>query len=419
MNYLCCNRFPLNNSPHKSDAPDQLTIPMYPETAKRQELIAKYTDRLRELSKLEAEVKELGPKIAEKKEQADELERQANSFQIVGMYIAEVLRPLSDERFMVKTLSDSRHVVGVRKRLDVSLLKNGTRVALDMTTKTIMHILPREVDPNVYHMSIEDPGDVSYTDVGGLGDQLNEIREVIELPIQNPAIFERVGVPPPKGALLYGPPGTGKTLIARAIAHNTNANFIKVVATAVFQSYFGESARIIREMFSYARDHAPCIIFIDEIDALGGKRMSNGSGVDRENQRTLMELLAQMDGFSSTSTVKVIMATNRPDILDPALIRPGRLDRRIEIPLPNEQGRLEILKIHSKKLTLSDEIDFDAVVKMSEGFNGADIRNICTEAGLFALREDREFINNEDFMKAVRTVKEAKGMESVLHYEKV
>jgi len=252
-----------------------------------------------------------------------------------------------------------------------------------------------------------------------LGDEVNEIREIIELPLVSPGIFKRVGIPAPKGALLYGPPGTGKTLIARAIASNTKAAFLKVVATSLFDRYVGESSRIVREMFAFAREHQPCIIFIDEIDALGGKRLEEGSSTDREVQRTLMELLAQMDGFSSTSQVKVIMATNRPDILDPALLRPGRLDRKIEIPLPNEQARLEILKIHSKPISIEGEIDFDAIVKLSEGFNGADLRNVCTEAGLFALRADRDAVINEDFMKAVRTVKESKSLESTLHYDKV
>jgi 26S proteasome regulatory subunit T4 len=379
----------------------------------------KYKSRLIDYSKTSEQVRKLNQEIAGLRDQHAESERQYTSLQSVGQIVGEVLRPLDDERYIVKTVSGTRYVVGVRTRLDKSKLVNGRRVALDIATHTIMYALPREVDPSVHHMSTEDPGKVKYSDIGGLGDQLNEIREVIELPIVNPGIFKRVGIPAPKGALLYGPPGTGKTLIARAIAANTNAQFLKVVAASLFDRYVGESARIVREMFTYAREHQPCIIFIDEIDALGGKRLEEGSSTDREVQRTLMELLAQMDGFSSTSQVKVIMATNRPDILDPALLRPGRLDRKIEIPLPNEQSRLEIIKIHSKKLNISGDIDYDAIVKLSEGFNGADLRNVCTEAGLFALRETRETVINEDFMKAVRTVKQTKGMESTLHYNKI
>lgn len=373
----------------------------------------------KQIAQLDAQRFALSEAIRSLKKQHEDSERSFNALQSVGQIVGEVLRPLDDERYIVKTISGSRYVVGVRSRLDHSLLVNGRRISLDMATHTIMHALPREVDPSVFHMSTEQPGDVDYSDIGGLSDQLAEIREVIELPIQNPGIFKRVGIPAPKGALLYGPPGTGKTLIARAIARNTQASFLKVVATSLFDRFVGESARVVREMFNYAREHQPCIIFIDEIDALGGRRLEEGSSTDREIQRTLMELLAQMDGFSSTSQVKVVMATNRPDILDPALLRPGRLDRKIEIPLPNEQARLEILKIHTKGLSIEGDIDYDAIVKLSEGFNGADLRNVCTEAGLFALREDRDAVVNENFMKAVRAVKQTKSMESTLHYEKV
>ncbi|GFG28997.1 hypothetical protein Cfor_00651, partial [Coptotermes formosanus] len=257
---------------------------------------------------------------------------------------------------IVKATNGPRYVVGCRRQLDKAKLKSGTRVALDMTTLTIMRYLPREVDPLVYNMSHEDPGDVTYSAIGGLSEQIRELREVIELPLMNPELFQRVGITPPKGCLLYGPPGTGKTLLARAVASQLDANFLKVVSSAIVDKYIGESARLIREMFNYARDHQPCIIFMDEIDAIGGRRFSEGTSADREIQRTLMELLNQMDGFDSLGQVKIIMATNRPDTLDPALLRPGRLDRKIEIPLPNEQARLEILKIHAGPIAKHGEI---------------------------------------------------------------
>ena len=378
-----------------------------------------YTEKLIRMTKLEAEMKEKNIAVQQAQIELDESERQLNALRSVGQKIAEIYRVLDSEKYIVKIEGGDRFVVKARARLNPQNLTIGRRVTLDMATKTIMHALPREVDPSVFHMTKEDPGDIKYSDVGGLGDQINEIREIIELPLVNPGIFSRVGIKAPKGALLYGPPGTGKTLIARAIASSTKATFLKVVSTNLIGSYIGESAKLIREMFKYAREHQPCIIFIDEIDALGQRRMGGGQSNDREVQRTLMELLTQMDGFSSTSQVKVVMATNRPDVLDPALLRPGRLDRKIEIPLPNEQGRLEILKIHSKRLNIEGEIDFDALVKLSEGFNGADLRNVCTEAGLFALREDRDSVNNDNFMKAVRTIKQNKGLESELHYNKI
>merc|ERR1719159_1866398 len=218
----------------------------------------------------------------------------------------------------------------------------------------------------VFKMLDEDPGKISYNEVGGLTEQIREIRESIELPLTNPELFRRVGIKPPKGVLLYGPPGTGKTLLARAMANQMDCKFMKVVSSAIVDKYIGESARVIREMFGYARENAPCIIFMDEIDAIGGRRFSEGTSADREIQRTLMELLNQMDGFDTLGRVKMIMATNRPDTLDPALMRPGRLDRKIRIDLPNEQGRLDILKIHSNKISKKGEIDFEAVVKLSE-----------------------------------------------------
>lgn len=318
---------------------------------------------------------------------------------------------------IVKATNGPRYVVGCRRQLNKSRLKSGTRVALDVTTLTIVRYLPREVDPLVYNMSHEDPGNVTYTSIGGLGEQIRELREVIELPLLNPELFQRIGISPPKGCLLYGPPGTGKTLLARAVASQLDANFLKVVSSAIVDKYIGESARLIREMFNYARDHQPCVIFMDEIDAIGGRRFSEGTSADREIQRTLMELLNQMDGFDALGKVKIIMATNRPDTLDPALLRPGRLDRKIEISLPNEQGRLEILKIHSRKMAKQGDIDWEAVIKLSDGFNGADLRNVCTEAGLFAIRQERDYCIEEDFMKAVRKISDNKKLETKLDYK--
>merc|ERR1719272_1547446 len=221
----------------------------------------------------------------------------------------------------------------------------------------------------VFSMLAEDPGKVKYSDVGGLTEQIRQMREVIELPLTNPELFLRVGIPTPKGVLLYGPPGTGKTLLARAMAHNMTASFLKVVASAIVDKYIGESARIVREMFGYAKEHQPCIIFMDEIDAIGGQRFNQGTSADREIQRTLMELLNQLDGFDNLGAVKVIMATNRPDILDPALLRPGRLDRKIEIPLPNDSARIEIMKIHAGPLAKQGDIDYESICKIADGFN--------------------------------------------------
>ena len=385
------------------------------EDPERADALEQYKNKLLELREMEAKLKTLRLDIKGLQKDFDTTEDNIKALQSVGQIIGEVLKQLDEERckfnsvflhasfangistVIVKASSGPRYVVGCRSKVDKVKLKQGTRVALDMTTLTIMRMLPREVDPLVYNMSLEDPGQVSFGGIGGLNEQIRELREVIELPLKNPELFLRVGIKPPKGVLLYGPPGTGKTLLARAVASGLETNFLKgmyyisisslnmlissaVVSSAIVDKYIGESARLIREMFGYAKEHEPCIIFMDEIDAIGGRRFSEGTSADREIQRTLMELLNQLDGFDYLGKTKIIMATNRPDTLDPALLRAGRLDRKIEIPLPNEVGRLEILKIHTSGVSMEGEIDFESVVKMSDQLNGADLRNVVTEA---------------------------------------
>lgn len=386
----------------------------------RSQAIANYRTKLMEHREMEANVKKLRQDVKDLVVEYEKTEEDLMAIQSVGQLIGDVLKQIDNDRFIVKASSGPRYVVGCRTKLDKSKLKNGTRVSLDMTTLTIMRPMPREVDPSVFNMiSGDDTANVGFGEIGGLGEQVRELREVIELPLTNPELFLRVGIKAPKGVLLYGPPGTGKTLLARALASNINGTFLKVVASAIVDKYIGESARIIREMFGYAKDHQPCVIFMDEIDAIGGSRFSEGTSADREIQRTLMELLNQLDGFDSLGSVKIVMATNRPDILDPALLRPGRLDRKIEIPLPNEASRLDILKIHAAGITKRGDIDYESVVKLADGFNGADLRNVCTEAGLFAIRQDRDFVLEEDFMKAARKIAETKKLESKLDYSKV
>lgn len=378
-----------------------------------------YKEALRRHNELNSELKGLRNQMKSLKKEYLQSEDNLNALQSTGQIVGEILKKLSDDKFIVKAMSGPRYIVGCRTTVNQDDCVPGTRVAMDITTLTIMRCLPREVDPLVYNMSHEDPGNINFDDLGGLGEQIREIREVVELPLNNPEIFHRVGITPPKGCLLYGPPGTGKTLLARAVASQLDCNFLKIVASAIVDKYIGESARLIREMFTYAREHQPCIIFMDEIDAIGGSRFSEGNSSDREIQRTLMELLNQMDGFDPLGKVKTIMATNRPDTLDPALLRPGRLDRKIQIGLPNEQGRLEILKVHSKKLKTMGEIDFEAVVKLSEEFNGADLRNVCTEAGMNAIRDDRDYLLQVDFMRAVRKLADLKKLETKLEYKAV
>ncbi|KAF8141607.1 P-loop containing nucleoside triphosphate hydrolase protein [Boletus edulis] len=380
---------------------------------RRKDALKNYREKMRTHDNISQSLKNLRFSLKALEKDFAQTENDIKAVQSVGQIIGEVMKQLDDERFIVKASSGPRYVVSYRPALSAAKLKSGTRVSLDMTTLTIMRILPREVDPLVYKMSLEDPGGASFAGIGGLSEQVRELRE---LPLLNPELFVRVGITPPKGVLLYGPPGTGKTLLARAVAATLHTNFLKVVSSAIVDKYIGESARVVREMFGYAKDHEPCVIFMDEIDAIGGRRFSEGTSADREIQRTLMELLNQMDGFDSLGRTKLIMATNRPDTLDPALLRPGRLDRKIEIPLPNEQARTEILKIHAQPVNKSGDIDYEAIVKLTDGFNGADLRNVVTEAGMFAIRDDREYIVQEDLTKAARKVSDAKKHETKLEY---
>ncbi|OMH84280.1 26S protease regulatory subunit 10B [Zancudomyces culisetae] len=387
--------------------------------AQRKKVLSGFRKKVVEHQEWEQKLKDAREMVKELERDYNKSEDDLKALQSAGQIVGEVFKKLDDERYIVKASTGPRYVVGCRNKINRDELKQGSRVALDITTLTIMRKLPREVDPLVYNMSTEKPDNVSFAGVGGLSNQIRELREVIELPLVNPELFLRVGINPPKGVLLYGPPGTGKTMLAKAVANTLETNFLKVVSSAIVDKYIGESSRLIREMFGYARDHEPCIIFMDEIDAIGGRRFSEGTSADREIQRTLMELLNQMDGFDYLGKTKIIMATNRPDTLDPALLRPGRLDRKIEIPLPNEQGRTEILKIHAAPIAKHGEIDYEAVVKLSEGFNGADLRNVCTEAGMFAIRAERDYVVQSDFMEAVRKVSDAKKLESKLDYEKL
>ncbi|TIB73792.1 26S proteasome subunit P45 [Wallemia mellicola] len=385
----------------------------------KEDALKEYRQKIKEHEQLSERLRNIRKNIKDMDSSFEQTEEDMKSLQSVGQIIGEVLKQLDSERFIVKASSGPRYVVHARPTINQANLKQGVRVSLDMTTLTIMRILPREVDPLVYNMSMENPGEASFAGIGGLTEQIRELREVIELPLNNPELFSRVGIRPPKGVLLYGPPGTGKTLIARACAATLQTNFLKVVSSAIVDKFIGESARVIREMFGYAKEHEPCIIFMDEIDAIGGRRFSEGTSADREIQRTLMELLNQLDGFDHLGKTKVIMATNRPDTLDPALMRPGRLDRKIFIPLPNATGRTEILKIHAKDINKDGEIDFESVAKLCENFNGADLRNVCTEAGMVAIRDERDFVRQDDFAKAARKLQDNKKHETPLDYSNV
>jgi 26S proteasome regulatory subunit T6 len=366
--------------------------------AKKDELAIILADKNQNLRRLEAQRNELNAKVRLLREELMLLHE-------AGSYVGEVVKAMGKTKVLVKVHPEGKYVVDLDKKIDVTKLSPNTRVALRNDSYALHKILPNKVDPLVSLMRVEKVPDSTYEMVGGLTKQIKEIKEVIELPIKHPELFESLGIAQPKGVLLYGPPGTGKTLLARAVAHHTDCTFIRVSGSELVQKYIGEGARMVRELFVMAREHSPSIIFMDEIDSIGSARMdtSGGSG-DSEVQRTMLELLNQLDGFEPTQNIKVLMCTNRIDILDPALLRPGRIDRKIEFPNPNENARLEILKIHSRKMNLTRGINLRKIADTMPGASGAEIKAVCTEAGMYALRERRVHVTQEDFEMAVSKV---------------
>ena len=332
------------------------------------------------------------------------LRSEVDRFRSPPLVLATITEVLDDYRMTVKSSTGPSFLVNYSKFLDEKLLVPGSRVALNQQTFGIVEVLPSEKDANVSGMEIETKPDITYDQIGGLEEQIMEVKETVELPLTEPELFEKVGIEPPKGILLYGPPGTGKTLLAKAVANETNATFIKIVASEFVKKYIGEGARLVREVFELAKEKAPAIIFIDELDAVAAKRLKSSTSGDREVQRTLMQLLAELDGFESRGDIGIIGATNRPDILDPALLRPGRFDRFIEVPLPNVDGRREILKIHTKNMSLDEEVSIDSLAELTDELSGADLKAVCTEAGMFAIRDKRDKITLEDFMDAIDKV---------------
>nr|UXY86732.1 26S proteasome AAA-ATPase subunit [Cryptomonas paramecium] len=370
--------------------------------------IEKYEILLKKLKLSKEKNKKINKNLEKIKLYKKKLNKKLIFFQQMGFLVGEIIENISNDYYIIKAPAGTKYIVGVQNNVKKAKLTPTTRIALDPSTLTIIKILQKKVEKTVNDMLKENPGKIKYEDIGGLRKPLQQLKEIVEIPMFNPEIFLRIGVKIPKGVLLYGPPGTGKTLLARGMASNLKCLFLKIVASSIIDKYIGESARIIREIFAFSKINSPSIIFIDEIDAIGGKRLSEGSSADREIQRTLIELLSQMDGFEDLIKVKVIMATNRPDVLDPALLRPGRLDRKLLIPLPDFRGKYEIFKIYLKKIKWKKKIEIKKIINKCENFNGADLRNVCTEAGLFAIRNERTYVTEEDLIKAIRKVQLSK-----------
>jgi 26S proteasome regulatory subunit T1 len=309
-----------------------------------------------------------------------------------------------DPRYLINVKQYAKFVVALADSVAPTDIEEGMRVGVDRDKLKIHIPLPMKIDPTVTLMQVEEKPDVTYADIGGCKEQIEKMREVVETPLLHPERYVNLGIEPPKGVLLYGPPGTGKTLCARAVANRTDACFIRVIGSELVQKYVGEGARMVRELFSLARSKKACLIFFDEIDAVGGARFDDGAGGDNEVQRTMLELINQLDGFDPRGNIKVLMATNRPDTLDPALVRPGRVDRKVEFGLPDLEGREQIFKIHAKQMSVEREIRYDLLARLCPNCTGAEIRSVCTEAGMFAIRARRKMATEKDFLEAVNKV---------------
>ena len=358
----------------------------------------------RRIRTLETEKQLLEVQRNKLEEDRDNLRLELQKLKQPPLFTGTLLEVLENGKAIVKSSTGPSFVVVIDSTIPKDILVPNSRVALHQRNFAILETLPQSTDPLVRSMEIDTKPSETYDDIGGLQDQLLDLRETVELPLLQPELFEKVGIEPPKGVLLHGPPGSGKTLMVKAVAHETQATFIRVIGSELVQKYIGEGARLVREVFAYARDNSPSILFIDELDAIGSKRLDIATSGDREVQRTLMQLLSELDGFSPRGDVKIIGATNRVDILDPALMRPGRFDRHIEVLLPNLEERFEILKIHSRNMNIEKNVDLELVATQMVEASGADIRAITQEAGMFAIRERVTIVKPKHFLSAIDKV---------------
>lgn len=371
-----------------------------------------------------------------KKKENEVVDKMAYSYTAVSNYMEEENRILREtiselrdelERFKKNPLmiSSVKDVIGKEAIIQIpngnefmvniaescGKIRSGDSVLVEQKNLTVIKKIPSSKKFAVESFVIIEKPSLSWKDVGGLDLQAKEIKEVVELPLKKPELFKKVGINPPKGVLLYGPPGTGKTLLAKAVASSTDSTFIEIVGSELVQKFIGEGAKLVKELFQLAREKAPAIVFIDEIDALAATRIEVGTSGEREVQRTFMQLLAELDGFKPLDNVKIICATNRKDILDPAITRPGRLDRLINVDVPTEEARKEIFKIHTSKMKLAKDVNFDNLVKITEGFSGAEIKAACTEAGYFAIRRNKSNISKKELVEGINKVKQEELLE--------
>ncbi|MFW6003663.1 MAG: proteasome-activating nucleotidase Pan1 [Halanaeroarchaeum sp.] len=384
-----------------TDTVDDIDLP-YTEEASHQEKVEALQERLEVVEQQNEEMRDrLLDANAENNKYQQKLERLSHENKKLKqspLFVATV-QEIGDRGVIIKQHGNNQEALTEVTDEMREQIEPGSRVAVN-NSLSIVKRLDDEADVRARVMQVEESPDVGYEDIGGLEEQLNEVRETVEMPLKKPDLFEDVGINPPSGVLLYGPPGTGKTLMAKAVAQQTDATFIKMAGSELVHKFIGEGAKLVRDLFQVARDHEPAVVFIDEIDAIASKRTDSKTSGDAEVQRTMMQLLSEMDGFDERGEVRIIAATNRFDMLDRAILRPGRFDRLIEVPNPDEEGREKIFEIHTRAMNVSEEVNFEVLARETDGMSGADIKAICTEAGMFAIRDDRTTVTGEDFRQA-------------------
>src|SRR6056297_2293080 len=397
----------MSHSPSLPDRPRLELDPDMSETERLEAIRQHYRRILQVNEELEQRLDDAQGRRGELKADVDELKRENEVLKTSSLYIASV-EEITDDGVVIKQHGNNQEVLTqASTRLDEDL-RAGDRVAIN-DSFAVQQVLDDETDSRAQAMEVTESPDVEYDDIGGIDDQIREVREAVEDPLENPEQFEAVGVEPPSGVLLHGPPGTGKTMLAKAVANESDATFIKMAGSELVRKFIGEGSRLVRDLFELAAEREPAVIFIDEIDAVASKRTDSKTSGDAEVQRTMMQLLSEMDGFDERGEIRIMAATNRFDMLDEAILRPGRFDRLIEVPEPNAEGRERILEIHTQDMNVAADTDVGEVARELDGYSGADIASLATEAGMFAVRDGRTEVTQADFEDAKAKLDESES----------
>ncbi|QIB75871.1 proteasome-activating nucleotidase [Halogeometricum borinquense] len=394
--------------------PERPRLDLDPEMsdAERLSALRQHFERLREVNReLDDRLTEATDRRDDLQSEVDQLKRRNETLKTSSLYIATV-EEVTDDGVVIKQHGNNQEVLTDTSPHLESQVEAGDRVAIN-DSFAIQTVLDDETDARAQAMEVDASPDVTYDDIGGIDEQVREVREAVEDPLSNPEMFAKVGVEPPSGVLLHGPPGTGKTMLAKAVANETDATFIKMAGSELVRKFIGEGARLVRDLFELAADREPAVIFIDEIDAVASKRTDSKTSGDAEVQRTMMQLLSEMDGFDDRGEIRIMAATNRFDMLDEAILRPGRFDRLIEVPNPDPEGIVKILEIHTREMNIADDVDFEELAEELDGQSGADIASLTTEAGMFAIRDDRTEVRRVDFDDAIEKMRDAEDSRSI------